>query len=63
MEEEITIQESLIDQILDEMFERIQGANEFDTTTIQKLRQLAKSGDLAKATRVTGAIKAELEET
>jgi len=38
MEEEITIEKSLVEQIFDEMFVQLEGRLEFDTTTIQKLR-------------------------
>jgi len=63
MEEEITIQKSLVEQIFDEMFVQLEGRVEFDTTAIQKLRQLTISGNLSKATRVTEAIKAASEGT
>jgi hypothetical protein len=39
------------------MFASIEGREEFDALTIKKLKQLAVSGDLKKATQVTRAIK------
>ena len=63
MEEEITIQKSPVEQILDMVFVIIEGREEFDTPTIQRLKQLATSGDLTKPARVTEAIKAESEGT
>lgn len=62
MTEETVIQKSLIEQIFDEMFASIEGREEFDAPTIQKLKQLAVSGDLMKATQVTEAIKLASEE-
>ena len=63
MEEEITIQKSLVEQILDEMFVQLEGRVEFDTTTTQRLRQLTISGNLSKVTQVTEAVKAASEGT
>jgi len=57
MTEESVIPKSLIAQILDEMFANIEGRKEFDARTIQKLKQLALSGYLNKATQVTKVIK------
>ena len=57
MTAEATIQKTLVEQVFDEMFTSIEGREEFDTLTIQKLKQLAMSGDLAKATQVTKAIR------
>ena len=63
MKEEITIQKSLVEQILDEMFVQLEGRVEFDTTTTQRLRQLTISGNLSKVTQVTEAVKAASEGT
>ena len=57
MTEEMPIQKSLIEQIFDEMFANIEGREEFDVQTVQKLKQLARSGDLKKAPQVMKAIK------
>ena len=59
MTEETPIQKSLAEQIFDELFANIEGREEFDAGTIQKLKQLAISGDLKKAPQVTKAIKPE----
>ena len=60
MAEETIIKKSLVEQIFNEMFASIEGREEFDEKTIQKLKQLAVSGDLKKAPRVTKAIKSAL---
>ena len=52
---------SLAEQILDEMFASIEAREEFDDQTIQKLKQLALSGDLKKASQVTKVIKSMSE--
>lgn len=57
MTEKITIHKSLLEQIFDEMFADIEGREEFDAQAIQHLKQLAISGDLMKAKKVTKAIK------
>jgi hypothetical protein len=57
MSEETIIQKSLVEQIFDEMFASIEGREEFDAQTLQKLKQLAVSGDLKKATQATKAIR------
>ncbi len=46
-----------MEKIFDEMFEGIEGQEEFDLQTIQKLKQLAESDDLKKAAEVIKAIK------
>ncbi len=63
MTKETTIQKSLVEQILDEVFATIEGREEFDAPTIQKLKQLAISGDLRKAPQVAKAIKSASRET
>jgi len=57
MTQEIPMQKSLIEQILDEMFVNIERREEFDKQVIKKLKELAESGDLKKAPQVTKAIK------
>ncbi len=57
MADEIAVQRSLLEKIFDEMFEGIEGQEEFDVQTIQKLKQLAASDDLKKAAEVIKAIK------
>lgn len=58
MTEETNIQKSLMEQVLDEMFASIEGRQEFDADTIQKLKQLAMRGDLTKETKETQIIEA-----
>jgi hypothetical protein len=57
MTEETSIQKSLTEQILDEMFKSIEVREEFDAQVIQELRRLATSGGLKKAPQVMKAIK------
>ena len=62
MGDEATIQKSLLEQILDDMLARVGEREEFDPITIEKLKQLAQSGDLAKPRLVAAAIKLASEE-
>ena len=57
MQEETFIPKSLVEQIIDQMFVHIEGHEEFDNEAINKLRQLALSGDLKKSTRIVTIIK------
>lgn len=57
MTTESSIQKSLTEQIFDEMFASLEGREEFDKETIDKLKHLAASGDLQKPARVTKVIK------
>ena len=61
MVEETSGQKSLVEQILDEMFTLIEGREEFDIPTIEKLKQLVISGDLTKAKQVAEALKSASE--
>jgi hypothetical protein len=59
MVEEIAVQKSLAEQIFDKMFASIEEQEEFDAQTIQRLKQLAVSGNLKRAMQVAEAIKLE----
>jgi hypothetical protein len=61
MVEETSGQKSLVEQILDEMFTIIEGREEFDIPTIEKLKQLVISGSLTKAKQVAEVIKSASE--
>lgn len=63
MTKDANIQPSLVEQILKEMFVALEGQQEFDTLTIQKLITLAREGNLTKAKNVGVAIKSVLETT
>ena len=63
MVEETSSQKSLVEQILDEMFTIIEGREEFDIPTIEKLKQLVIGGNLTKAKQVAEAIKSASEGT
>jgi len=47
---------SLVEQILDDMFSKIEGRKEFDGETIDRLKHLATRGDLQKAAEIAKAI-------
>jgi hypothetical protein len=55
---ERTVQKSLVEQILDDMFANIEELEEFDAELLQRLKQLAVSGNLKKASQIIRAIKA-----
>ena len=57
MIEKTTIKKSLIEQIIDEMFENIEKHEEFDMRTIQNLKQLASTGDIKKSSLITNTVK------
>jgi predicted transcriptional regulator len=57
------IQKSLVEQILEQMFASIEKREEFDTNSIQKLKQLASAGELTKTKQVIEAIKGVTEGT
>jgi len=56
MMSETPVKASLVDLILEHMFSKIEGREEFDEQTIGRLRHLATSGDLKKPTEVANAI-------
>lgn len=60
MAKEIPVQKPLLEQIFDEMFDNLEGREEFDFETIQALKQLTQSGDLKKEASVSKAIKSSL---
>ena len=59
MTEGTSVEKSLIDQILNDMFSNIEGQSEFDARTVQRLRDLAARGELKRAAQVALAIKPE----
>jgi hypothetical protein len=50
------VKPSLVEQILDDMFSKIEGHEEFDAQTIERLKHLAAGGDLHKPIEVAKAI-------
>jgi hypothetical protein len=58
MAENTTIPKSLVEQILEDMFARLDAREEFDAQTVRRLRDLARRGGLKKAPQVTKAIEA-----
>ena len=61
MKEEIKLEKSITDEILDEFLALLQEHTEFDAETIERVRQLALDGDLKKAARVTNIVKVSRE--
>ena len=59
MEEDKFIQKSLVELILEGMFEGLAETEEFDHETVQKLKELLAVGDLKKANKVMEALKAK----
>ena len=57
MAKDVTVQRSLVEQILNEMFITLEERDEFDTHTIQRLKELAASGNLNKVKKVAESIK------
>lgn len=57
MEKKAVIEKPLIDQILDDLFTKIEKQKEFDATVIENLRALAGTSGLTKPQRITEAIK------
>jgi hypothetical protein len=58
--EEKGIPISLVQQIYDEMFSRIEGQKEFNADVIKDLKQLAVEGNLKKTQKVVEVIKSTL---
>lgn len=52
---------SLVEQILDEMFDRVEEQNQFDEKTLYELKQLALSSLLKKTPEVIAVIKLAAE--
>lgn len=63
MAKDIIIQKSLVEQILNEMFITLEGRDEFDTRIIQRLKELAVSGNLNKVKKVAESINSAPGET
>jgi hypothetical protein len=61
MTEKIEIQESISDQIFNELISHLQKHDQFDENTVEKLRLLSESGELKKHISVINAIKLSLE--
>lgn len=55
--------QSLVGQILQDMFSKIQDHTEFDEQVLQELRRLAKDGELKKAQKVAQVLKSATERT
>jgi len=53
------VQKSLLERILDQTFISIEEHETFDEETIEKLKQLAVSGDLGKPQKIEEAIRSK----
>ena len=58
MEEEDTIQKSLVEQIFDEMFSILEEQEEFGSETTEALKQIVAKGNLKRPNRVAEGLKA-----
>jgi hypothetical protein len=56
------VEKPLLEQIMDELFQKISQKREFDEQTILKLKLLAETGDFRKSQSVSSAIKPVSEE-
>jgi len=63
MAKDVIIQQSLVEQILNEVFTTLEERDEFDIHTIQRLKELAASGNLSKVKKVAESIKSTPEGT
>lgn len=52
---------SLVEQIVKDMFGKIQNSPEFNEQILQELKQLAEDGGLKKAQRITQVLKSGTE--
>lgn len=57
MAEDTSIPKSLVEQIFDAMFVEIEGQDVFGEQVVEKLKQLAASGELKKPASVIKVIK------
>lgn len=61
MTEQVSPDESLVDQILNQTFETLEALDEFDADTIESLKELSRTNGLRKARRV-GEVISEASE-
>lgn len=54
---EISIEESLVKQILDKMSIEIEGRDEFDAQTVHEFKKLIQTGDIKNKSKVIEFIK------
>lgn len=59
---EVSPGESLVDQILDRMFESLEGLDAFDLDTVQRLKELSREGGLRNPRRVGDVISGASED-
>ena len=52
----------LVEQIVDQVLERLTGNSAFDAETLTRLQELAESGGLSKYAQVISALGSDLEE-
>ena len=54
---ERAVQKPLVEQILDEMFSNLEQLEEFDREALERLKELAGSGNLRRTPQVIQALK------
>ena len=57
MNEDVKVDKSLVEQIYDELFKKLEDAEEFNTELINKLKNEAESGNLSKPKILTALLK------
>ena len=57
MPDDTQIEKPILQQILNDMFSKLEGNSDFDPQTVQSLKQLADKGDLKKSAQVSKAIQ------
>jgi len=62
MENETT-KKSIIEQIIDVTFQKMERSGKYSQQTIDNLRKIAKEGNLNRREPVTEALKSQLEES
>lgn len=61
MKEEIISSKSLVEQIIDEMLNKIEKQEEFDSITFTNIKELAENGELKNVMKVIEALRCQDE--
>lgn len=57
MEQPPTIPKSILDEVMDEMFQNIAASSDFPESLLLELRRMADAKEFTKTTRLTDAIR------
>jgi len=57
LSQEIKVPQSILEQVIDEMFLNLEKGNQFDAETLEELRKLAKTVSLIDENKLTTIIK------